>query len=217
NLTTLITGLVLLQFGEGSIKDFALSLNVGIIATLFTGLFVTKALMDGWYEKLGNVSFGKFAWFKHNVHLDFLKLRKGVYVFSIITCVAALGYVGATGSNWGVDFEGGLLTEVEVTSDEELNTQDVEGKFEGWRVQKVAGENQFIIRTKLADEGNQGLANAKAEVTQRLNDTIGEGQYTVLSSEAVSNEVGREFTTKAILSCIVASIGILIYLAFRFE
>ncbi len=215
NLTTLISGLVLLQFGEGSIKGFALSLNVGIIATMFTGLFVTKALIDGWYEKLGNIGFGTLSWFKHAVHIDFLKLRKAVYGISLVMCVGCLGYVLVNGSNWGVDFEGGLLTEV--STEKELTTQQVEGEFEGWRIQKVAGVNQFLVRTKLAEEGEQTLAAAKTEVAQRLDETIGAGQYTVLSSEAVSNEVGREFTNKAILSCIIASLGILIYLAFRFE
>jgi len=59
NLTTLISGLVLLQFGEGSIQGFALTLNVGILATLFTGLLVTKAFVDGWFEKFGSIGFSK--------------------------------------------------------------------------------------------------------------------------------------------------------------
>src|SRR5699024_6358868 len=71
-------------------------------------------------------------------------------------------------------------------------------------------------RTKPSEKG-ESIAAAKAEVMERLDNTLGKGQYTVLSSEAVSNEVGQEFTQKALLACILASLGILIYLAFRFE
>ena len=46
NLTTLIAGLVLFQFGTGPIKGFAVTLCVGIIATLFTAIFVTHAIFD---------------------------------------------------------------------------------------------------------------------------------------------------------------------------
>lgn len=215
NLTTLISGLVLLQFGEGSIKGFALSLNVGILATMFTGLFVTKALTDGWFEKTGKINFGKLAWFHHELHIDFLKYRNIAFAFSIALFAACFIYIlpFVNGSNWGVDFEGGLLTEV--STKKAVDTEEMQGKYEGWRIQKVSGENQFIIRTKLA--GDENLNQAKEDVVERLNNTVGADQYTILSSEAVSNEVGQEFTTKAIMACILASIGILIYLAFRFE
>jgi len=216
NLTTLISGLVLLQFGAGSIKGFALSLNVGILATLFTGLFVTKTLVDVWFESLNKINFGKLAWFHHEVNFDFLKYRNFAFSFSTVLFLICAIYVlpFVNGSNWGVDFEGGLLTEVSVTKP--VDTQQVQGSYNDWRVQKVAGENQFLVRTKVEDSG-MTLAQAKDEVAKRLDNTIGAGNYRVLSSEAVSNEVGKEFTQKAILACILASIGILIYLAFRFE
>ncbi|MCM8785369.1 MAG: protein translocase subunit SecD [Candidatus Omnitrophica bacterium] len=46
NITTLITGLVLFIFGEGVIKGFGLTLSIGIIANLFTAVFVTKVIVD---------------------------------------------------------------------------------------------------------------------------------------------------------------------------
>jgi SecD/SecF fusion protein len=217
NLTTLISGLVLLQFGEGSVKGFALSLNVGIIATLFTGLFVTKTLVDVWFELRNGISFGKLQWFKHDVHIDFIGLRKYSYTFSsvlfIICALYVLPFKPFHGSNWGVDFEGGLLSEV--IAKKAVTAQDVQGKNEDWRVQKVAGEEKYLVRTKLV--GDESLAQAKEDVEKGLDKNLGSGQYTIGSSEAVSNEVGREFTSKALLACILASIGILIYMAFRFE
>lgn len=217
NLTTLICGLVLMQFGEGSIQGFALSLNVGIIATLFTGLFVTKALTDVWFEKMGSINFGKLTWFKHEIQVDFLKYRKAAYIFSIVVFALCLLYVMpfVKGSNWGVDFEGGLLTEVQLNNKKDLNTEEIQGQYEGWRVQKVAGEDKFLVRTKLTQDN---VTDAdKTELVRRLDTTIGAGEYSILSSEAVSNEVGNEFTRKALIACLLASIGIMIYLAIRFE
>ncbi|MFN4227615.1 MAG: protein translocase subunit SecD [Candidatus Ratteibacteria bacterium] len=46
NITTLITGFVLFIFGEGAIKGFGLTLSIGIIANLFTAVFVTKVIVD---------------------------------------------------------------------------------------------------------------------------------------------------------------------------
>ncbi len=216
NLTTLICGLVLLQFGEGSVKGFALSLNVGILATLFTGLFVTKTLVDVWYEKLSTFNVGKMAWFRDSLSIDILQYRKYFFTFSFILFAICLIYIMpfVNGSNWGVDFTGGVLTEVSVKKP--IDTETVQGKYNDWRIQKVAGEDQFLVRTK-NDDATQSLADAKIQVSQRLDETIGVGQYEILSSEAVSNEVGQEFTYQALLACVLACVGILIYLAFRFE
>lgn len=216
NLTTLISGLVLLQFGTGSVQGFALTLNVGIIATLFTGLFVTKTLVDVWFELRGNIGFGKLAWFKDGVNFDFLKLRKGAYILSGGLITVCLVYIMpfAGGSNWGVDFEGGLLTEASIEAP--VGVEELQSQNEGWRVQKVSGENQFLIRTKLA-HAEQTLAEAQAAVEQSLEATVGAGKYTILSSEAVSNQVGKEFTLKAFMACLLASLCIGLYLAFRFE
>jgi SecD/SecF fusion protein len=219
NLTTLIAGLTLLQFGEGSVKGFALALNVGILATLFTGLFVTHALIDGWYLLSGKLNVGFFSWFRPTFYLDFIKLRGISYTLSGILFLASLVYIlpihGTPSIHWGVDFSGGLLTEVQTT--ENLNTQQVQGGFQDWKVQKVAGENRFIIRSKFVDDSPEQIARTQQLVESHLNSTVGAGKYQILGSEAVGNEVGREFTFMAILACLIASVGILIYMAFRFQ
>jgi SecD/SecF fusion protein len=219
NLTTLIAGLTLLQFGEGTVKGFALALNVGILATLFTGLFVTHALIDAWFSLAGKLNIGAFSWFRPGFYLDFIKLRGISYTLSGVLFLASLIYIlpihGTPNIHWGVDFSGGLLTEIQTTKN--LTTQQVQGPFADWKVQKVAGENRFMIRTKFVNDSPDQIAQTQKLVESHLNVTVGEGNYQVLGSEAVGNEVGREFTRMAILACIIASIGILIYMAFRFE
>jgi SecD/SecF fusion protein len=218
NLTTLISGLVLLQFGVGSVKGFALTLNIGILATLFTGLFCTHALVDGWYLLTKKLAIGRFQWFRDRFYFDFVGLRKYSYVFSIVLFTLSILWIMPfkpfPGSNWGVDFEGGAIVELEAKKD--VNAQEIQAKHPDWRVQKVAGEQRFFIRTKF--EGAHTDINAKAaEVAAAMESMIGKESFTVLGVDAVSNEVGGEFTSKALLAVVLASIGILIYMWFRFE
>ena len=219
NLTTLISGLVMLQFGSGSVKGFALSLNIGILATLFTGLFVTQTLIEAYYLWRKKISLGRLMWFKPGWYLDFIGLRKYSYTLSIILLVICVLWVlpfkPFPGSNWGVDFTGGVLVDVE--SVEDVNVQKLQEEFPEWRLQKVAGQNKFIVRAKLASEGAEEIPKTVAEVETGLTQALGAGKFTIKGSEAVSNEVGGEFTQKAMIAVLIASIGILGYMAFRFE
>lgn len=219
NLTTLISGLTLLQFGTQSVKGFALSLNIGILATLFTGLFCTHALVDAYVAWRKSISFGRFQWLKPGVYLDFLGLRKYSYVWSGALFLASLLYIlpfgPFPGSNWGVDFEGGLLTDVQLSKP--MSVQQLQAAYGDWRIQKVAGENMFLIRMKFTSNDKDQIAKTQTEVQNRLDKVVGAGNYKILGSESVSNEVGSEFTRMAIIACIIASVGILIYMWFRFE
>ena len=58
NITTFITGIILYYFGTGPIQGFALTLMIGILGTLFTGIFVSRAIIELWIAKFGNMSFG---------------------------------------------------------------------------------------------------------------------------------------------------------------
>jgi len=51
NLTTLLTGIVLLQFGTGPLRGFAITLSIGLVANLFTAVFVTRLIFDWWTSR----------------------------------------------------------------------------------------------------------------------------------------------------------------------
>ena len=216
NITTLISGLTLLQFGEGSVKGFALTLIIGIIASLFTGLFVTRALFDFWLSKRPEIGLGRLRVFSHDVNVDFVKLRRFSFPFSIglflLSCVTLAIPAKPLGIHWGVDFDGGILAEVKTAQDTPAHV--VAGGFGDMRVQKVAGDNRLIVRLK--NEG-RALADSRAELAKRLDRNVGAGKYTLLSTESMSTEVGKEFTLKAVLACLIASVLILAYISFKFE
>jgi SecD/SecF fusion protein len=216
NTTTLISGLILLQFGEGSVKGFALALNIGILATLFTGLFVTRTLVDLWFTRTGGLNLGKFQWLRDGFNFDFIGLRKYSFVFSGVLFALCALYIAVAGSNWGVDFEGGVVAEIETT--QEMQAHSVQGSYADWRIQKVAGQNRFMVRAKNATQDvNTQLPETQKKIVSRLDETIGAGKYKVLSTTAVGTEVGAQFTRHAVTACLVGSLCILLYLAWRFE
>src|SRR5690606_15106809 len=98
-----------LIFGSGPIKGFATTLLIGIAASLFTALFITKIMVDFYQSKrisltfVTNLSKGLFK----NSNFDFLKRRKIPYILSGIMFVTGIGSLLTLGLNQGVDFVGG--------------------------------------------------------------------------------------------------------------
>ena len=107
NLTTLFTAFILLRFGTGPIKGFAVTLGIGIVASMFTALFMTRAVFDlclfrGWLSKLS------MAYFFKEPKIDFMKMRKGAMTASALLLLMALVTAVARRKDaLSVDFAGG--------------------------------------------------------------------------------------------------------------
>ncbi|MDR2286398.1 MAG: protein translocase subunit SecD, partial [Prevotellaceae bacterium] len=108
-LTTLITGLILLILGTGPVKGFAVTLVTGIITSLTTSIFISRLVFEWLLDKGKNVSLGNKLTFNllENMHIDFLKLRKKAYVISAVCILIGLGFVFTKGMSYGIDFSGG--------------------------------------------------------------------------------------------------------------
>ncbi len=109
NITTIITGVVLFMFGSGPVQGFATTLIIGIITSLFCGLFITRLIILHFVEKGKNVKFS-FKWnanFLSNTKFDFIKARKVSYIISSVLIIATLSSFLLRGFNQGVDFSGG--------------------------------------------------------------------------------------------------------------
>jgi len=181
NLTTALTGIILLIFGTGPIKGFATTLLIGIGTSLFTAIFITRLLVD-WYINKGNkLTFDtKLSrnWFT-NVHIDFLKKRKKAYILSGTLILIGLISIFTNGLNPGVDFVGGRT--YIVAFDKNINVDEVRSalsdKFVDDKgdkfapdVKKYGGDKQLKITTKfLIDKEGEKIDN---EVQQRLFDGL---------------------------------------------
>lgn len=152
NITTGLTGLILLVFGTGPIQGFATTLLIGIATSLFTAIFITRLFIDS-YTKNGkslpcSTSLTKNL-FK-NVNIEFLKKRKMAYVFSGILILISLGSLFTIGLNQGVDFVGGRTYTVRFAQD--VNSTEIQNDliaaFGSAEAKTYGGENQLKITTK---------------------------------------------------------------------
>lgn len=125
NVTTALTGLVLLIFGTGPIKGFATTLLIGIATSLFTAIVITRILVDLAEAKDSKLSFATKLtknWFT-NMNFDFLGKKKIAYIFTTLTMIACLATLFINGLNYGTDFTGGRTFQVQF--DNEVDASEV--------------------------------------------------------------------------------------------
>ena len=175
NITTALTGLILLIFGTGPIKGFATTLLIGIGTSLFTAIFITRLLID-WYISKGKIlTFDtKISrdWFS-NVRIDFLSKRKIAYAVSGTIIAIGLISIFTNGLNPGVDFVGGrtyiVAFDKNINADEVRNNLsntfvDEKGHKFAPDVKKYGGDNQLKITTKyLINEEGEKVDNTVQE------------------------------------------------------
>lgn len=217
NFTTLITALILLQFAVGSVKGFALTMAIGLIANLYTGMGVTHCLTDMWVSSRNKLNVGFLQLFG-DTKVDFIKLRIVAYILSGSLILASLvALIVNKGPHYAVDFEGGILTQVlfkEKVSGEDVRSSLTKAGASFVALQRVTGTNEFILKMKMID--NDG-AKTEEFILDTLKKSFGEGKFEIRSTQNVGNEIGEEFRTIALRSVIIASLAILVYVGFRFQ
>ena len=152
NITTGLTGFILLMFGTGPIQGFATTLLIGIATSLFTAIFITRLFIDG-YTKNGKPLPCTTSLTKNiltNNTIEFLRKRKVSYVISGILILVSLGSLVTVGLNQGVDFVGGRTYTVRF--DRDVNATQVEADlievFGSAEAKTYGGSNQLKITTK---------------------------------------------------------------------
>ena len=111
NLTSIITAVILYNFGTGPIRGFAMTLGIGIVCSFFTAVWVSRIVFEHFLNKdkwLGlTFTTGLSKNFLSNANVNFMKMgRRSIYVF-IIGAVIAIGFLATRGLSSGIDFTGG--------------------------------------------------------------------------------------------------------------
>ena len=193
NLTTLITSLVLYNIGTGPVKGFAVTLSIGIVASMFGALVVTRVLMHFTLAR-GTSAFPMGTWLA-TANYNWLGTRKAAITGSIIVLVAGLGLFGfkvATDPNHiiGIDFLGGAEAQVRV--EQPLTREAFEAKLDaaGGSLARAdvtsvlssrAGDGftEFRLVTKAAGTTNEERENTGREfvatLREKLADTLQKG------------------------------------------
>ena len=144
--------------------------------------------------------------------IDFVNKRKYALVFSALLLIVSIISLGLQGLKLGIDFTGGTLIEVgyQQTADlEDIRTKLVSANFTGTNVQYFGSDTEVLIHLE-----PQSISSAKLSTS--IIQMLGEG-IDVRRVEFVGPKVGEELTNDGGLALLYALIGILIYVAFRFE
>ena len=170
HVTTVVASAFLFVFGTGPVRGFAVTLVIGLVANLFTAVFVSRAIFDVqvWRKpRFARLSIGSDL-FKQT-DIDFLSKRNltlGLSVLVVAISVASLMMKG--GPKYGLDFRGGALIYVKFEPKPAIDElrQALSAKLQGEiTVQETRGTGEFIIGTELADEENLDQARQAVERT----------------------------------------------------
>lgn len=223
NVTTLLTATVLATFGMGPIAGFAIVLIFGIISSLFTAFLLTRVVYENLMKREKNVKF----WFPYsknllkNANFDFVGKSKIFYAISGIIIIAGVVSMATKGFDLGVDFEGGWSYVIQV--DEETNASDIRTALAtplgGTPEVKVYGtDNTFKVTTSYLI--NSQDENASKMVQAKLDEgfqALGKGKYSIESSNKVGPTVADDIKQSAIVSILLALIGMFTYIQIRFR
>jgi len=223
NVTLAILAVILMVFGTGPVQGFATTLLIGIGASLFSAILITRLIFDWMLERKMEIPFDNNATrnaFK-NVSIDFVAKRKVYYAIStLVIVVGVVFYFKNGGFNLGVDFKGGRTYQVRFEKD--MNTEDVKKSlatpFESAPEVKTLGSaNQVKITTTYRVSDN--AATADQEVEEALNTglkTLGT-KYEIMQQQKVGPTIATDIVYGAYGSILFSCLLMFIYIVIRFK
>ncbi len=241
NITTFLTAFVLFEFGTGPVQGFATTLMIGIATSLFTSLFITRLVFEGWLKKDKNINFSNNATrnFLKNTSFDFIKFGKTAAIIAGVFIVISVGSLAVRGLNLGIDFKGGrnyvVRFDNDVTVNEVRNALANVKEFQNVpevktygpsRQVKITTDYKINDNTPDVDQEIQGLIyNAlkglyDTEMTYEQFTTDSDKSNVllgILSSQKVGATVADDVTRKAFIAVIVSLVVMFAYIAIRFR
>jgi SecD/SecF fusion protein len=222
-VTTMIAAVVLYQFGTGPVRGFAMTLIIGILLSIFTAAAITQIyLLTAAESKLLGAK--KFFGVKGTGEaaigikrqFTFIGRRRVYYIVTLVILVVGLGVGLIRGFNFGIDFTGGTMMQIDMKEQADLDAVHTLLSENGVTNAEIiyAGEDngQIVIRTTDSLENEERVALLDA-----LLPAFGLDDSAVLTFEQFGPSIGDLLKQNAVRAVIFASIGMLIYIIIRFE
>lgn len=224
NITSLISAVILFAMSSGSIKGFAVTLTIGIVASMFSAILVTRVLFR-WGTDLNLLKKLTFLDLIKATNFDFLSAAKKTSVVSLtIIVISFAAFAIHRQGALGIDFTGGTRVQFQL-DDKKVNLDDVNKILDSLKLTRNASPqiesnpvtgSLLSLRTDKADvEKIVSALRAKIPVLHETNENgtpiIGE------NTEDVSARIGNSFLVESIIALALGLVGIGIYITLRFE
>ena len=247
NLTSIITAIILYNFGTGPIRGFAMTLGIGIVCSFFTAVWVSRIIFEHFLNKdkwLGlTFTTGLSKNFLTNVNVNFMKMgARSIYVF-IIGAVIAIGFLSTRGLSSGIDFTGGRNYVIEfeqkgVTPEqvqkavaEKVNAKDPNATVSAIAITTTSNEAvRLSTNYRIADDNE----NIDQEVETFIYEALHEAKLikadketfkdrdnhtggSIISAQKVGPTVAADMVRGAITAVLLALVAIFLYILVRFR
>ena len=219
HVTTIIPAIILMVLGSGPLQGFAITLILGIVANLFAALVVTKNSFE-WLLSFNRLERLSMLQALRNPRVDFIRLGRVASVFSVVLLIVGVGtFATHTGKLLGVDFAGGDAVTLSYTKPAvapsdvpvpiaDLRTTLDNAGFHASSIQYAKESGKLLLQTRLGEGEDAGKALATG---------YPQAGFAVVGSDSVGPIVGNELAKRAVATLAAGLIGIMIYVAFRYE
>ena len=237
NLTTIITGIILILLGSGPIRGFAVTLVIGICCSFFTAVFATRLVMEHFVNK---GTFDKMTFttpmtrhLMENVKFDFMGAAKKTSII-VVALIVLMGLLfGLRGLNRGIDFSGGRNFVVQFDHPVKTSALEaqLEAQFPGATTSVITIDNDTKVRVSTNYKINDSSEGIDDEIMGKLyeglkselgsmskndfsmsNESVG-----VVSSETVGPSIASDMTRQAIWAVLFSLLAMALYILFRFR
>ncbi len=229
NLTTVITAIVLVYFGTGPIKGFAITLIIGILSSFLTAVFLTRLVYEAkfakgkWQELTFTTKLAERVFKKPSFRI--LEVRKKSFIVVGAFVIIGVISLATLGLNRGIDFTGGR--NYVVRFEEPVKTSDIQESLsdafdESVRVITIGSSNQVRISTNyMIDSDNPEIENEiRVLLANGLSEYMTPGlsiEEHIQSSQTVGPSVAKDIVQGAFWALVIALIFMGIYILARFR
>lgn len=212
HVTSLIAGVMLFEFGSGPIKGFAVTLTTGLIASLFSSIYVTRTIYI-WLLSGNMIKSLPMMHIFTKPNFNFLNKRNICFVLSGFLLIWGMyNLVQKKDAAYGIDFAGGQIQEFKF--EKPVNADQLRDIFKEERlghavIQTFPNAPETVIIRTPEDSHEQVIGIFKSK--------LADNKFQVLRIEKVGPVVGQALRNKAIYAIVLALLGMLIYVGFRFK
>ncbi|MES2658588.1 MAG: protein translocase subunit SecD [Verrucomicrobiota bacterium] len=226
HVTSLLTAAILFWFGGSAIKGFAVTLLIGVTASLFSAILVTRVIFR-WGIDLGLLKKLTFLDLIKSHNFDFMGKRRIAIWLAIITLIISVGAFAVRGErSLGIDFTGGALIKFQLGKETKIPLDDVQKVVEGMTLSKAAYPQQesnpttgTMLTIRCATKDAPAITEKLRESIPALGQTKPESKDYLIgaSQDEVSALIGGSSMIQSLIAIALGLLGIMVYMTIRFE